>query len=165
MKKKNVTYLLLVLVAAIWGYLFYKFFSDLNPEKVIEANSNPIQFAKIEETKDSVYALMANYRDPFLGKGYVQNNSSGISIKRFTSPKPKPIPVLTTVSTMVWPDVKYLGLISHNANAKHMGIITINGKEYTITEGEVIQEFKILKLSKSNATLIYKGVEKVIGRG
>ncbi len=166
MKKKNVTYLLLVLVAGIWGYLFYKFFSDLNPEKAVEVNTNPIQFAKIEETKDTVYVLMANYKDPFLGTAF--SNSSLSTIKRkLTVPKISKlnIPIITTVSAIVWPDVKYLGLISHQANAKHMGIININNKEYTVTEGMIIEEFKILKLTKSNITLVYKGVEKVIGRG
>lgn len=163
MKKKNLTYLLLILVAGIWGYLFYKFFSDINPENQTIIESKPISMALVQETKDSVYALIANYRDPFLGTAANINSNAE---KRIVTKKPKPKPILPviTVPNIVWQNIKYLGLISHKANAKHMGIITINNIEHTVTEGITKDEFTILKLSKTEATLLYKGEQKVIKR-
>src|SRR5258708_1692147 len=103
MKNKKVVILLLVLTAGIWGTVIYRIFKTVHKKdrvqiKAAESKSN---FSYLPDT----FSIVADYRDPFLGKRAVME----VPKKTSSGPvKPKPAPVVNIIK---WPAISYAGII------------------------------------------------------
>ena len=110
-KNKKVTYLLIVLVALIWGLIFYKIYANFGGNRLVEKNLPP-SVAKVEDgQRDSVFTLSFDYPDPFL-KGSGQ--SSATPIKNTGNPK-----------IVTWPLIEYRGLMTSNNKNESTGLLKV----------------------------------------
>tara|TARA_B100000963_G_C22518548_1_gene621896 strand:+ start:710 stop:1033 length:324 start_codon:yes stop_codon:yes gene_type:complete len=107
MKNKKFTYLLIGLVALIWGFFFYMLFSDNTP--TIEQQMNT--FVPLELGEDSITFQKLNlaYKDPFLARRIVSSGYRNINRLPSLNPKiqlkvQKPI-VKKPSNVFVWPKI------------------------------------------------------------
>ena len=156
MKNKKFTYLLIGLVALIWGLFFYMLFSNNSPQ----AEQQIIDYEPIEVESDSIVfkGLNLSYKDPFLARNIVSRGD--INLVSTSSRKVKPIIEKTapnkTTPVFIWPRVEYGGTLNDNK-----GLVNLNNHLIIAEEGQVINEFEILNIYSDSIRISYKGKIKV----
>ncbi len=148
MKKNIKTYLLLAVVAFIWGTIGYKIVSSLSSEPIKEAVSEISEFKPIAVKKKDTFQILADYRDPFLG----------------TLPK-KPVKrVKKRPKKVVVPEVKVelTGVIAGSNPKDNMYFVTINGKQHLMGVNDEIQKIKVLSGTSSSIQIRNNGKIKTI---
>lgn len=147
------TYLLIVSVLALWGFIFYRVADNASakpagsaaPEKMALPEADKVFIAR------DTFTLLLNYRDPFTGEimeeriGNAPDMDAGPALP---PAKPEPLKV---------DHIKYAGYIINPSSKRSISILTINGKEQMMTEGEVSGEVKLLRNRKDSVEVIYKG--------
>lgn len=141
MKNKKITYLLLGLVALIWGYFFYVLFGNSSSTPVVEdivINEDVVVIDSI-----TLWPLNLNYSDPFLkrkikgsGVGYYPQAQPKKSNQR-PKPKVKPKPA----PQIVWPLIEYGGTVN-----KTKGLVKIRHQLLIVNQGENANDVSILKI-------------------
>ncbi|WP_298341162.1 hypothetical protein [uncultured Algibacter sp.] len=150
MKSKTKTYLLLVLVLAIWGAIGYQIVSAVNPEKEKVVNQDfAIAFNPKAETEVDTFSIQTADRDPFLGTRLVKQTSKS------TLSKLKQQPV-------VWKPITYHGNISNQNKKAVVYVISIEGSQYLMKIGQVVKNIKLIKGTSKHVQLRYKGKIKTI---
>lgn len=155
------TYLLLCAAAAVWGIIIYRLVSArageedqaefLHPPVVHEA------YDKYLPKKDTTH-LALSYRDPFPGKRMEpeQQQKPAAGTVPVTKPfKPSPPPVN-------WSGIRYSGYFVNPKTKRIIAILTVNGKERMIAEGESLEGVKLLKNSLDSILVSWMGEKKYI---
>lgn len=152
------TYVLMAVVALIWSLIGYRVYSALSSgDDTIEFK--PPKFVKVgfndySLTKDTM-RLLLNYRDPF-----------GLSVPKDTIKIVKTHPVNHTsrpsAPQLNWEFIKYSGYLRNPGTKKLIAFLTINGKNVTITEGETIENVRLLKNLRDSIKISFNGKIKFI---
>ncbi len=161
MKNKKVTYLLLALVAVVWGLIIKEVLVRVNGD-----NSNNFNYHKtITNTAPTnlsldTFSIVANYRDPFLGtiKRAPASKKKRIPSKKKTVKKPQPAPKPVTD----WSFVQYYGLATKDGSS--LAWMQLYGKSYHMKPGETNQNVKLLSINKDSIQVEFKGEKKFIKR-
>jgi|SRR5690606_22072371 len=152
MKNKTKTYLLLVAVLAIWGFIGFKIVSSLNPEPPkVNVAETMASFAPNINTSQEKFSIQLPERDPFLGKMYIKK----------TDVKPKPV---VYKQPMEWLPITYHGLISKPDTKDKICIVSINGYQRIMKVGQNIEGVKLLKATTNEINVSYKGLKKTINK-
>ena len=149
MKKRKTLYIMLPLVILVWGFVCYQLFSSFFTTPNY-AKAEVKQEVKITEIKKETFLLVANYRDPFLGK------KARSRIKKTVAGTSERTTVSTVKTTKNWPSISYKGMIKNNNSEKKVGIFNVNGKEYLIKEKETVNEITFLSINKSKVSVRYQ---------
>jgi len=145
MKNKKNIYILLPAVILVWGLLAYKiFFAVKSTNDVVEQLTvSKFKPKVVEET--ATFTISANYRDPFLGtmeqKEVPKKRATGVTKKKSVTP---------------FPTIRYNGVIS-SQDKKQVFLITINGEQFFFSKRATHKEVKLLKGSKKEVVLQFKG--------
>jgi len=146
------------LVALVWSFVFYQlfsyFFSTPNYAKIEQ--QTPIN---IDEIKRDTFSIVANYRDPFLGKK--RNSKQHFNKALNTRPRKSGVPK-NIKAEKPWPIITYNGMIKNNNSDRRVGIVKINGKEYLVKEGDEINDVKFSKISKEEIRAKFQKERKTI---
>ena len=157
MKNKKMTIVLILSVSAVWGIIFYKLFSASGGDDtyVLSATVAPPAYESLDDykLKDS-FKLQLNYRDPFLGKQVRPDTAASSGLK----PASTQIPVRPVISKppVNWGAIKYTGYITNPANKRIVSILTINNKEYMLSDGEAADGLKLVKSFKDSVKVSYQ---------
>ena len=160
MKNKKTAYLLVPLVLLVWGMIGWKVYAAMNKKE----NENMLQ-EKNEEIKNSgekipdTFELMADYRDPFLGKPTVPGHSK-LNIQNSKLPVAKPTPKEKEAPS--WPAVSYHGLIMRSGTEKKIGFLRVNGVSYFVTGGDEAGGLKIGRVSKDSVEVLMGKERKIV---
>ena len=150
MKSKTKTYLLLVLVLAIWGAIGYQILSAVNPEKEKVVNQDFVAtFSPKTEMKIDTFSIETANRDPFLGTLLVKKTSKKIGSKLKQPP-------------LVWKPITYHGNISNQNKKAVVYVISIEGHQYLMKIGQIVKEIKLINGTNKQVQLSYKGIIKTI---
>jgi hypothetical protein len=159
MKNKKVTYLLGLIVIAVWGIIIYRIFdassgSD-DPVPVSAAKRTKEPYNDYSIPKDTTHLLL-NYRDPFgISK---QKDTAEIPVRnlihKITVPVVKPV--------MNWSFIKYSGYILNPGSKKLIALVTINGQNTQLAEGETKLQVKLLRNLRDSIRISYEGKTKFI---
>ncbi len=158
MKKKGLTYIMLIAVLAIWGKLIFDFVNAGNDQ--IEEFSSQFTSAPTESAKiDSVYAykLDLDYRDPFLGKS-PERKPTGL-------PKKKVVREKTPVKEFIvnWPNVAYLGMMQNNQSGQKLAMLKLNTVDLVLAEGDSLGKgFVLGEILRDSLILSFKETSKTI---
>jgi len=157
-KNKKLTYFLIAIVLGLWGLILYRIF-----DAVGGADDIPITFAAKQEKevfndfsipKDTA-KLLLNYRDPF---GIIKPKDTTVKISKIShkniSITPKPV--------MNWSFISYSGYIRNPASKKLIALVSINGQNITLAEGETKNQVKLLKNLRDSIKIRYEGKTKFI---
>ena len=147
------TYVLLIVVAIIWGYIFYKFFSDVKSNNdTIYYRNEPMLMPLVEDSIDTKFTLKANYRDPFLGN-FLKLNPS---YKGNKARKAK----ITPNVTIPLPAITFLGLITNNQEKRKIGMLQINGVNHMVKQNDKIDDLTVKLITKDSVIIIFHKINK-----
>lgn len=159
MKNKKVTYLLGAVVLGIWGLIIYRVFDAAS------GGDDPVAPTPLNIKKE-VYndfaipvdttRLLLNYRDPF---GMAKKRDTNIvPVKKIRQSN---IPVVAKPA-MNWNFIQYSGYIRNPSTHKLVTMVSINGRNETLTEGQVVDQVKLLKNLRDSIKISYNGKIKFI---
>lgn len=155
MKSKGLTYVLLIVVAAIWYNVFFRIKDNLagSDETFTETNS----VAKMYKShKREEFDINANYRDPFSGKKSkpveVSNPVPVNPIPVYKEPKLPPPPKVHH-----WPKMKYFGTVKNSASKKPLCIINIDDMLFNLREGEAVLDGIVIKKIYRDSIIVQQG--------
>lgn len=164
LKSKKALYVLLPLTLVIWGLIAYKIYTGLKGDDEEIAENNVVVPAVLLNKGIDTFSLFNNYRDPFLSdiKRTVihvnsGNNSKPVNpVKNTNTAKSGNLAV-----TNDWPAVQYAGILKNQSNSTALILLSVNGKTYTLKQGDVAEGMKVLSFSNSEVTL-QRGKEKKV---
>ncbi|MGJ8734631.1 MAG: hypothetical protein ACSHW4_15855 [Cellulophaga sp.] len=118
MSKNTKTYVLLVLVVGIWGTIAYTIFSGLSPDHDVNSTNTVSPSFKIETFKvKEKFKIVANYRDPFLGKLPIVKKNNVVREQKKTTPEP---------------NIVYTGFVESSSQKQRMFFVSINGTQHLL---------------------------------
>src|SRR5688572_4426537 len=153
-KSKKTTYLLLIVVADIWGSVFYKLFSGLAGEDVVLQNTIPFSALPPGSGPDT-FQLLANYRDPFLGKSSPAIKTGPVK------PIKKPEVKTQSPSPVPWPSIVYSGMVKNDKSNKLLALLQVNGSSQALKQGDKIENVEVVQIFR-DSILLKQGKEKKI---
>jgi hypothetical protein len=159
MKNKTLTYGLIGVAMLIWGWIFLTIFSSFfsSEKNVVNTLKKPAVVSNKIYQEPISFTLVANYRDPFLGKVFEEPEFPKITARPPVKVKEPQIPV-------DWSFVKYLGMIKNPNSDKKIALISIKGQEHMISEGQIIADVKCIKNYKDSIRISYQGRSTCIKR-
>jgi hypothetical protein len=166
-KNKKLTYLLLCAVAAVWGIVIYRlFFADAGGDyKPAFGTVKPVHepYDQYVEKPDT-FKLGLNYRDPFLA-GPVKSTEP-IATKPALSAADAALHAALSRPALPppinWSVIQYTGRILNPVSKKIVSIVTVNGKERMLSEGEVFESVKLIKNKRDSILVEWQGKQKYI---
>ncbi len=153
MKNKKLTFFLGAVVALVWGIIIYRVISasasgDDNTNIVVKTTPKE-SYNDYEIPKDTMHLLL-NYRDPF---GLVKLKDTS-DRKKHIGEKRAVLPVKPSID---WSFIKYSGYIRNPVSKKLIAILTINGKDEMMLEGETTDHVKLIKNLRDSIKIIFNG--------
>ncbi len=149
MQNRAGTIFLFVVVLAIWGIIAFKIYDYIKGGNA-EAGSGRLP-DKSEQGETFIvdsFALLPDYRDPFLG---YEN-----PVKRKIVPVPvnihKPLDV-PPVKAMQWPPVLYKGLVYNEDTKTKAGLVNISGKSKMVSEGDTFKLLVVVSVTRDSILL------------
>jgi hypothetical protein len=155
MKNKKLTYLLLPLVIIIWGTIFWKFFTGMG--KKDDKIFTPIVHLSNESLKEETdtIRLSFQYNDPFL-HNLRENTVAKPTANENVVRKPNIV--------VAWPKVEYRGSVGKHSQSKYLGLIKLSGKENLISEGDVIENMRVLNVTPDSVELEFMNDKRFFKR-
>ncbi len=149
--KKWQNIFLLVGVVIIWGLLIYKFISAFSTTNDNTKNfAPPSSFIAPKSTPRDTFSLTRMDRDPFLG-------TIGTKSKPFSKPRTD---LNKNPTEDLWPSIEYQGIVSDRNSSMKVYLISINGVQYPLKEGDAIDEIKIVLGTTNDVVLKFQGKTK-----
>ena len=145
---------MLPLVLLIWGSIIYQFFAFSNDEVVSNA-SNEYPNKPLQIKKKDTFSIKINPRDPFLGKMVNDEMTKGVKHKSINS-NPK------TKVELVWPQIKYKGIVADNKDRVKVYMLIINGKSHLMRKGDEIDKVFLKEGDRETIYVKYEGDIKVV---
>lgn len=143
-------YILVPLVVIIWGLVLYRIL-DLGKDEA-QINEAPIAVkTETKATKKDSFTIVANYRDPFLGKMTHQRRTTGNEVKKQVKKVKKPPPPPVAVH---WPSIIFGGLIRNNQSNQEIAIVTINNQEALLGIEDKLQGVTLKKIFNKDSILV-----------
>lgn len=155
MKNKKSTFILSLLVMAVWGAIFLKIFHSVNDKDsaVFARSTDAGQLPYNDYTVVNTAQLLLNYRDPF---GISSVLDVPVSLVSTRSKK-----YLSTLKRLEKPSVqdyiKYSGYIRNAGSRQIIAMLNINGKDVMMAEGETAEKVKLLKNLRDSVKIVYQG--------
>ena len=158
MKKKKTLYMMLPLVLLVWGFVFYQLFGSFfgTPNYAKEEIKQEVN---IDEIKKDTFLIVADYRDPFLGKKI--RTKKTISSSQGTKPKGNNRAKMPKAEKP-WPSISFKGMIKNNNSDRRVGILNVNGKEFLIKEKDIVNDVTIVSIAKSTVEVRFQKESKTI---
>jgi hypothetical protein len=140
MKSKYTTYLLIVLVAIIWGLIVKRmFFSQ-------DDSSNTVQTTRTEpntQKEEYVDSLFLNYPDPFLKKNFTKKQQSSQIKQQNISPTQTKAAIQKNNNI----SLQYVGYVREKKTGVVSYLVRINGVQQTMKQNENIDGLKLIKIT------------------
>ena len=151
--KKLAIYVLLPVVVIIWGAAIFQIFKVINPDSVAIKN---LDFDKLPKSSKNnmpdTFSIVANYRDPFLGRS---ENHLGQGIKYTVAPVLKKPEI-----RIAWPALAYKGMIRNKKSNKQLVMVSIAGKTSMMNSGDEINGVGLIAISNDSVELSFQNEKK-----
>lgn len=151
MKSKKTIYFLLLIVIFIWGLIVYRIYSTINRSAALTMSSD----VAIPEKSSSnfEYEIKANYNDPFLGK--LEEGK-----KVYLKPKNDNQTKSLTSVPLLWPEIKYGGIIKNQQSNQQLVLVTVQGNGKIMKVDQTIGEITLNKIYRDSIEIYFKGEKK-----
>lgn len=162
MKNKKLTYLLGLVLLVVWGLIIYRIFYAVSGDSDNDlpiASSHPVKEAYNDYTipKDTTHLLL-NYRDPF---GLVQSKDTlNTTVKISHSVNSNAAAIKK--SAFDWGFIQYSGYIRNPVSKKLIALVSINGKNEMLSEGDTKDQVKLIKNVQDAIKISFNGQIKLI---
>jgi hypothetical protein len=157
MKNKKGIYILLPLVLGIWGTVLYQFFSFGDQEEQINtASFDSVNLSPLKKFAADTSEIDVNFRDPFLGGSYQPASTNNTSNVRPVKTVKKVKPQVKVKEPLVWPDIKYKGIVSDTKNKNKVFMLVINGRTFLMKIGSTENEVTLVDGDRETIDVKYK---------
>jgi hypothetical protein len=157
MKNKKNIYILLPIVLLIWGIVIFQFFSFTTSDTVVDKKSSDYNFKPLKIAVRDTFGINVNYRDPFLGKMYASGSTTKVKSSNSTIKKlPK------KEDAIIWPIIKYKGLISDTKDKTKIFLLIISGQNHYMKIGDTANEVFLKSGDKESIYVRFKGNLNII---
>ena len=140
------------MLVVIWGGIAYQISSFGSSDVTTHSRGN-LPVSRKENTKPDTFSILANYRDPFLGKPIEERKPESASKKM-----PKPVEIKVALP---WPKITYGGVIKNQKSSKQLYLVQVNGNDNIIKEGDVVEEVQITKAWKDSIQVVFEKEKRV----
>jgi hypothetical protein len=161
-KKKIALYVMLPLVIAVWGYIFFRVFDQIFSDPIFASKQNS-KVVDLDKIEPDTFSIVANYRDPFLGSQSNSFNPNKTSTNQ-QHLKGNNSNSHSTINQKKWPVIEYKGMIKNNNSNQRVAIVIINNNEQIIKQGDVVQDISILKITKEEIKVRFQKETKLISK-
>lgn len=146
-KNKTSMYVLVPIVIGIWGYIGWKIYDGLKGKDAVNIPALGSAAPATKENVPDTFQLVANYRDPFLGKAEVPHvaNTGGTSVKKQDKTPQKPAAPVAAG----WPAVTYGGMIQKKQGPP-FALVTVAGQSHLVKAGEKAGDVVVLSVSRDS---------------
>jgi hypothetical protein len=151
---KNVKYILIVAVVAVWATIIYRIVGHLSsgassPRPPVAVSQN--QLVMVSDT----FTLNADYPDPFLEEADTTAGDTILNGKpaQARSAGDQLLPPMESPTSII----QLTGIIGNPQKKSRVAIIDLRGKEYLVREKEKIEGFYVEKITKNSIHILYKG--------
>lgn len=148
-------------VVVIWGIIGYKLFSILSDDSDnVALNYGDAANSKVESPVSDTFSLVSHGSDPFFRQMSIgqkvpdANKSAGVSKEEKLK-----------VYRLIWPSVQYKGVVSRSGGQKQSVMVVINGVNYILQKGEVVNGLEMVFVSADSIKMRYSSETKYIVRG
>lgn len=163
MKNKAMTYVLGFAVVAVWGLIIYRILQATGGDDTPSFQNATVvkkeAFNDYAIPKDTTHLLL-NYRDPFSEKKIdtmvIPARKTMDHLKNNFAPAKPVKPAIN------WNFIRYTGFINNPGSKKFLAMISINGREVMMAEGETVDQVKLIKNSRDSVKIMYQGATKFI---
>jgi hypothetical protein len=171
---KRSVYLLLPLVLLVWGLIGWRIWSassdpdsEAGPLPALALRARPV-------TARQRPSLLLTYGDPFkpgvsrptpssVGPvpvvSFAPSASATNRAASLNFPAHPAVPVVSAPS-IAWPQVKYLGVISHAGGEAQVALLAIDNQELVIKAGKSERGVQVIKLFRDSVQLSFSGQKK-----
>lgn len=151
MKNKKNIYVLLPIVLLIWGIVLFQLFSFTTSDTITGSKSEEFTVKPLKIAVRDTFGINVNYRDPFLGKMYAPGSAVKIKSSNTGIKKTK------KEVEIVWPVIKYKGLISDTKEKTKVFVLIISGQNHFMKIGDTANEVLLKSGDKESVYVKYKG--------
>jgi hypothetical protein len=160
MKNKKFTYVLGLAVLVIWGLIIYRVFSATadSDDNITVSNISQKKETYDDETiiKDTTHLLL-NYKDPF--SLIKPKDTAEIPVKKILY---RNLSILPIKPAFNWSFIRYAGYIRNPTTKKLVAVVSINGKNEMLLEGQTREQVKLLKNMRDSIKISYGGKVRFI---
>lgn len=132
--------ILLPVVIGIWGLLIYKIVDAFNGGDTPTVNTATAHFKAPTGVKKDTFSLKPIVSDPFLGTVYAKERPLS----------PTATTQRATKNETPWPNIGYFGIVADRNSPTSVYIVSINGQQFLLKQGDTLQKLKIIKGSEEN---------------
>jgi hypothetical protein len=145
--KKSILILLLATVGCLWGYIVWRIYGSYTGEETQIVVKDSKYETKTEILSSDTFSIVADYRDPFLGKEKTEIRGQKTEIRKPVPKAPKP------VVTANWPAIVYGGMIRNQKSNQQLALLTMGGESNMLKTGDSYQEITVVKIYKDSIEL------------
>ena len=145
--------MLVPVVLGIWGYIGWKIYDGMQGDDAAALPALAAPAAGGTRMVPDTFQLVANYRDPFLGK--VEAPRTNISNSNAPKAPQLPKPPAPTAS---WPSITYGGMIKKKEGPP-FALLTVAGSDYLVKAGEKAGDVQVISISRDSIFVAW-GKEK-----
>jgi hypothetical protein len=160
-KNKKLTYFLGLVVLVVWAMIIYRIFDaasggDDDNIQTTAAKTTKEAYNDFAIPKDTT-RLLLNYRDPF---GLIkQKDTTSLNVKRRYNKSKFSIPQKPAFN---WGFIQYSGYIRNPVSKKLITLVSINGRNAMLSEGESKDQVKLIKNLRDSIKISFNGKTKFI---
>lgn len=160
MKNKKITYILIFSVVALWGIIFYRIFIAMGDkeETIVQVPAKKAAYFKMVNHQNDQVLLTFDYRDPFTSINAIEPITPAQS--QNTAPMPIPLPIAKPVVN--WSAISYTGYINNLNTKQKLAMLSVNGKELMLAEGQDLNGVKLLKYAGDSIKVKYQNETRYI---
>ncbi len=147
MNKQQKTYILLGAVLIIWGIIGYQFLGNFSPNTAEVVKTSSLEFIPKKITHQKGYTVLANYRDPFLGKIP--------AVKKKSTKRKKKAPKIKTN----FPNIIYNGVFEGSSKSF---LLTINREQEIMVIGQTFKKVTLKSADKIKIKVLFNSEIKTI---
>jgi hypothetical protein len=181
MNNKRSVYILLPLVALVWGLIGWRIWAAASePEEAtaLAAATAP----KVQPAAARLPRLRRGYADPFrpVAGGRPPGSSGPVPAvayapaaapilpaapaTRLAFPVRPEVPAPPPTATINWPDIKYLGIITHANGQAQVALLNINNEESIVKVGHSTHDIQVLRLFRDSVQVSFKNQKRSFHR-
>jgi hypothetical protein len=157
-QNKAITYVLLIAVAAIWGWVIYKIIGDGgsdNTNNIIIDNN--LKNDNSEMQLDT-FSLIASYSDPFVIKYVSVNLAEDLNLEEEKNKANKVKPIVK------WPEIIYSGTVKNKVTNRNIALVNINEQHLLLDVGDTAYQIQILNIYADSLVVSYEKELKSIAK-
>ncbi len=164
MKNKKLLYVLVPAAVIIWGLIFYKIFSFVNTDPVIEASNYKGMNNSFKQSTKDTFQLSLSYPDPFLKKARriknVSHNKSDQTknIKQSTFNKRRG----TKTTEKKELSIKYKGFVYSETQDVQKVLLQVEDKTYIVEKELEKFEIRILQIWNDSISIVCEDKPRII---